>query len=115
MTKKECEMYVRGMFDLYWMIGGDTHCKSYDPLTFEDNIAHSYVLDLEDGGRHHTYKSIEDVANRALLELAERVIYEFKDGGMLWNDYFKKSKEEEIMPPKELKKGEEFFKQNNLL
>lgn len=35
------------------------HHKSYDPLTIEDNIAHSYTFDLENGGRHHKIKSLE--------------------------------------------------------
>lgn len=34
----------------------DGHCKTYDPLLIEGNTAHSYVFDMEDGGRHHSFK-----------------------------------------------------------
>ncbi len=33
--------------------------KAYDPLTIEGQIAHSYVFDFEDGGRHHPFRDLE--------------------------------------------------------
>lgn len=36
----------------------DGHCKSYDPLAIEEHVAHSYVFDLESGGRHHPFSSL---------------------------------------------------------
>ena len=75
MTKRDAEMYVQGVYDLLMMVGGDTHCKSYDPLTFSDGQAHSYVLNLEDGGRHHNYETPNKVADMALLEFAEELIH----------------------------------------
>ena len=32
MTERDAEMYVQGAYDLLMMVGGDTHCKSYDPF-----------------------------------------------------------------------------------
>ena len=96
MTKRDAEMYVQGAYDLMMMVGGDGHCKSYDPLTFFEGQAHSYVLNLEDGGRHHPYKTPDLVADMALLEFAEEFIEEFKDGGMHWNEYYKEILEAKI-------------------
>lgn len=44
----------------------DAHCKSYDPLSigeFEEGYwqVASYVFDFHDGGRHHTFKTLEDI------------------------------------------------------
>ncbi|MDD5517888.1 MAG: hypothetical protein PHV98_00870 [Candidatus Omnitrophica bacterium] len=36
----------------------DYYCKMYDPLTIEGNIAHSYVFNFEDGGRHHPFSNL---------------------------------------------------------
>ena len=54
----------------------DYYCKSYDPLVIEGNVAHSYVFDLEDGGRHHPFrdlahleKMLVDEGIRAISEL----------------------------------------------
>lgn len=42
----------------------DGHCKSYDPLTIEKVEGgyefHSYVFDYEDGGRHRTFKTLQE-------------------------------------------------------
>jgi hypothetical protein len=37
----------------------------YDPMDIElkEKMAHSYVFDLEDGGRHHPYKDLEHLEN----------------------------------------------------
>lgn len=41
----------------------DGYCKSYDPLTIEIGsngvVAHSYVFDFHDGGRHHRFESLD--------------------------------------------------------
>jgi hypothetical protein len=93
MTERDCEIYVRGMWDLMMMIGCDGHCKHYDPLYFEGAIAHSYVLELADGGRHHEYLTPEWVALRALLELASAVRADYEVGD---NDYFRGNIERRI-------------------
>ena len=100
MTKKECEYYVRGMWDLLWILGDESHCKSYDPLMFSNNKVHSYVLNFEDGGRHHTYRNVEDVADCALLETAERFCVEF-DITPNWNEYMRNNIIERINKRKE--------------
>jgi hypothetical protein len=45
---------------------GDYHSKSYDPLTIEldswgGGVAHSYVFNFHDGGRHHTFHSLDEL------------------------------------------------------
>lgn len=47
------------------------HTKSYDPLVIdlETNTAHSYVFELGDGGRHHSYESLEELEERLVKEL----------------------------------------------
>lgn len=55
------------------------YCKSYDPLSFWDGKAHSYVFDLEDGGRHHEYGSLEHLENMLMSE----GINEIKKNGFL--------------------------------
>jgi hypothetical protein len=86
MTQKEAEIYVQGMYDLMMMVGCDGHCKHYDPLFFEGRIAHSYVLELDDGGRHHSYITPQWVALKALLEFAQTLKDECDIAG--WNEFF---------------------------
>jgi len=86
-TERDAEIYIQGMYDLMMMIGGDSHSKSYDPITFEGKIAHSYVLELDDGGRHHSYISPQWVALKALLEFSDRIRDEWNTGR---NEYFEK-------------------------
>lgn len=52
----------------------DGHCKSYDPLVIEGKTAHTYVFDLEDGGRHHTFKDYKDLERM----LDEEILGELK-------------------------------------
>ncbi len=42
--------------------------KSYDPLTIEGNTAHSYVFDLDDGGRHHPFETLRDLEDMLMRE-----------------------------------------------
>lgn len=41
----------------------DGHSKTYDPMTIDEvgKVAHSYVFDLWDGGRHHHYENLEQI------------------------------------------------------
>jgi hypothetical protein len=55
---------------------GDYGGKSYDPMTIELNrggggIAHSYVFDMEDGGRHHLFENLEDIPRILVTEVLE--------------------------------------------
>lgn len=86
MTQKEAEIYVQGMYDLMMMVGCNGQCKHYDPLFFEGKTAHSYVLQLDDGGRHHSYITPQWVALKALLEFAQTLKDEWDIAG--WNEYF---------------------------
>ena len=46
------------------------HCKMYDPLVIEGNVAHTYVFDLDDGGRHHpfeNYKHLEKMMDEEMF------------------------------------------------
>ena len=58
-----------------WYIGelasDDTefYGKSYDPLFIEGDIAHSYVFDLQDGGRHHEFESLEQIETDMIQEV----------------------------------------------
>lgn len=78
MTEEQCVYYVQGMYDLYIMLGGETHCKSYDPVSFWNGVMHSYIMELYTRDRHQNYISAQDVADRALLEFADKFM-DFKD------------------------------------
>lgn len=45
--------------------------KSYDPLLFDGNTAHSYVLNMSDGGRHHTFAEMKEVEKAIFTEFFE--------------------------------------------
>jgi hypothetical protein len=57
------------------------HRKSYDPLTIEydgdKKIAHSYVFDFEDGGRHHPFRDLEQLEEMLDVEIVRQIA--------LWN------------------------------
>lgn len=95
MTKRDAEMYVQGAYDLLMMVGGEAHCKSYDPLTFWGGQAHSYVLNLQDGSRHHDYETPDKVADMALLEFANELMDMRKD--LRWNKYFRDNLKKSIL------------------
>jgi len=49
----------------------DDASKSYDPLTIdlENKIAHSYIFDFFDGGRHHKFNELSEVELWLNMEL----------------------------------------------
>ena len=47
--------------------------KSYDPLTIEGHIAHSYVFEFEDGGRHHPFRNYEHLEQMLIAEGARTI------------------------------------------
>jgi len=57
----------------------DYHCKSYDPLVIVGNTAHSYVFDMEDGGRHHPFNNLEHLEKMLMDEGIERIKLMIKD------------------------------------
>lgn len=63
LTREQQMAVVEWLANKYWQILldlniQDGHCKSYDPLLIEGGTAHSYVFDLEDGGRHHDFRDL---------------------------------------------------------
>ncbi len=66
LTTEQKEQVLEYLAQKYWdvlqKVGiQDGHCKSYDPLVIEGNTAHTYVFDLNDGGRHHAFKDYADL------------------------------------------------------
>lgn len=51
----------------------DYYHKMYDPLTIENNTAHSYVFDFEDGGRHHPFKNLLELEKMLMDEGIKRI------------------------------------------
>ena len=51
--------------------------KSYDPLIIDGKIAHTYLFDLEDGGRHHPFRTYDHLQtmmiNETIKECKERM------------------------------------------
>lgn len=61
LNDEQKEQVLEYLAQKYWKILldldiQDGHSKGYDPLVIEGSTAHSYVFDLEDGGRHHAFK-----------------------------------------------------------
>ena len=52
------------------LIGHESRVKSYDPLLIErDGYCHSYAFDLEDGGRHHTFRDLKHLETMMMSEI----------------------------------------------
>jgi hypothetical protein len=72
--ERDVESYAQALWDILLELGiQDGHSKSYDPLTIEGKIAHTYVFDLEDGGRHHEFKDLEQLRVMMLKETAAAI------------------------------------------
>lgn len=59
--------------------------KSYDPLRIElradgSGVAHSYVFGFHDGGRHHSFDSLDDLEDWLLEEAIEGVDWARESG-----------------------------------
>jgi hypothetical protein len=78
-TDRDVEVYAKALYDLEATLYECWHMKSYDPLTIEDSergrVAHTYVFDLWDGGRHHPLegKTNEELAKAMFDETLERI------------------------------------------
>jgi hypothetical protein len=60
----------------YALTGDFGSAKSYDPLTVDGTIMHSYAFNLKDGSRHHSvkeYDSVEEIWRLMLEETLEQV------------------------------------------
>ena len=75
-SKDFVEGYAQACWDILLKLKiQDGYCKSYDPLTIDEKekIAHSYVFDLWNGGRHHKYETLEQVTAAILNEVTEMI------------------------------------------
>lgn len=45
------------------------HCKTYDPLIIEGKTAHSYVFNLNSGGRHHSFDNLKELEEMLCFEM----------------------------------------------
>ena len=70
-TARDLEAIGVFLWDAFRMLVNDEdHHKSYDPLTIieEENLAYSYVFDLDDGGRCHQFTDLQDLYEQLLRE-----------------------------------------------
>lgn len=66
--------FAQKLWDIDVEAMGNDYCgKSYDPLSFWDGEAHSYVFDLEDGGRHHKYDSLSHLEAMLVNEIVNLI------------------------------------------
>lgn len=67
------EYLARQLYFILTELGMDDHHKTYDPLTIEGGIAHSYVFELGDGGRHHKFSSLLELENLMVTEVIQSI------------------------------------------
>lgn len=68
LTKNDVESYAQACWEILCELGLSDTSKIYDPLTIQGKTAHSYIFDLRDGGRHHSFKNLEELKNDILEE-----------------------------------------------
>jgi hypothetical protein len=75
--QKYIEGYAAALQDIMYELTGDDLCsKSYDPMTCEASVMHSYAFDMKDGGRHHDvedYKDLEEIKRVLLWEIVSEI------------------------------------------
>jgi len=79
--KKDEQRYIEGyaaaLQDIMRELTGDDLCsKSYDPMTCEETVMHSYAFDMKGGGRHHNvkdFKNLEDIKKTLLWEVITNI------------------------------------------
>lgn len=63
--EKFIEGYAKALDDMMLAMTGDSpSAKSYDPMTIEGAVMHSYAFNMKDGGRHHPvtdYASVSEI------------------------------------------------------
>lgn len=85
LTDQQKECVLEYLARRYWQLLLDTniqdgHSKSYDPLLIEGDTAHSYVYDMEDGGRHHSFKDYAHLEEMLYDETLGQIKYELENG-----------------------------------
>jgi hypothetical protein len=74
LTKEQKEEVLMWFARKLWVLleegsgNPDYYGKAYDPLLIEGNIAHSYVFDFQDGGRHHDFENLSDLEKMLMQE-----------------------------------------------
>ena len=69
LNNKDIESYAQACFEI--LLGLELYDgggKMYDPLTIVGKTAHTYIFDLWTGGRHHSFKSLEELKDKILEE-----------------------------------------------
>lgn len=77
LSKEFVEGYANACWDVLLALKVvDDYCKSYDPMTIDEyrKVAHSYIFDLWDGGRHHPYKNLEQIKNGVFNETMDDIV-----------------------------------------
>ena len=73
LNKRDAEAYAHACYDILNGVTGESGSKMYDPLTIIGQVAHSYVFNLKDGGRHHSFESIESLIGLMRDETIENI------------------------------------------
>lgn len=70
-TAEKLVGFVEGATFVMGLMGCELVFKSYDPLSITENdkVAHTYMYDLLDGGRHHPYESLGELAETFVKEI----------------------------------------------
>lgn len=76
-SKDQKEMVLEWFAHVLWRgLDEPGHCKSYDPLIIEGNVAHSYVMNLGDGGgRHHDFDNLAELEERMIKQMQDDAEY----------------------------------------
>lgn len=76
-NEEEKKTILEYLAQKYWQIilafDDDSYCKHYDPLVISGGQAHSYIFDLEDGGRHHSFKNLKHLEKMLTDETIETI------------------------------------------
>ena len=105
-TAAEVEAFACGLYEGLLAAGvEDVGGKSYDPLTIDEErkVAHSYVFNLWDGGRHHEYKTLRGLAYWLLFETHYNMARDVakSETDQVWKEWLvtKKYLEPKLDPP----------------
>lgn len=79
LNERDYIAYLEGMAYGIWLTkvkfgDGDFHSKFSDPLFITPNQlddVYSYVFNFHDGGRHHTFKSLEKIEEALIEEISK--------------------------------------------
>lgn len=76
LTKDQKEMVLEWFAQKIWKtLDEPGHCKTYDPLIIAGNTAHSYVFNLNTGGRHHPFTDLKQLEELLCKEMQNNAEY----------------------------------------